>query len=98
MSNPLEGQDFTVNLITTEELSGATVLLWIRKPDLTLLEDITPTSINESTGIISYKIDDLDAIAGWWTIGGKIISGSGDISKINPPVNVKFDEDISLRY
>jgi hypothetical protein len=95
MSNPIEGQDFDVKMQAPEELDGATVVLWYRTPNETLTEDVTPTDVNTTTNIITYRIDDAVAVKGTWIFGGKITNTDSDIVKIHP-FSIEFDRDVSL--
>ena len=93
MGNPAEGQDYTVNMTVPDTISlvGATVTIEYIKPDKSFTEGVTPTNVDTTNNIISYKIEDTDSVAGLWEIGAKIIESSGDVSFINPKVLVRFD-------
>jgi hypothetical protein len=94
MSNPVAGQDYTINMTVNDDLTGATVTIEYRKPDGTIVTDVEPTSVDEETSIISYKIEDTVSVYGQWKLTAKIINTSGDIRYINPPVIVFFDEKL----
>lgn len=95
MSNPVVGQDFEVNMVTSESLVGATVTLKYVKPDGVCVTGITPTNIDTGTGTITYEL--LSAatdIAGKWRFNADIIFSSGKKSTSNPATEVTFDPDI----
>jgi hypothetical protein len=95
MSNPIEGQDFDVKMQAEEELEGSTVVLWYKTPADVITNDVTPTDVNTTTNIITYRIDDAVAVTGRWTFGGMITNAAGDITKIHP-FSIDFDRDVSL--
>lgn len=91
MSNPVECSDYTVEMISPEDLTDATVTIEYRKPNNTIVVDVTPTNVDVSTNTISYKIVCTESIQGNWKIGAKIVNSAGEISFINPAVSVTFD-------
>jgi len=91
MSNPVAGQDFIVNMVTTEDLTNATVTIEYKTPNGTVVTGVTPTSVNVSAGIISYLLQDSITVNGIWFVGAKIVDASGNISFVNPPLTIKFE-------
>lgn len=95
MNNPVAGQDFIVNMISPEDLEGATVTIEYRLPgSKTLTIDIAPTNVDTVRNIITYKILAANAVEGTWKIGAKIVNSSGDISFVNPAVTITFDKKL----
>lgn len=95
MSNPVEGQDFVVIMISPEDLTGATVTIEYRKPgSRELVEGVAPTNVDTNLNKITYKILAADSVQGTWKVGAKVINAAGDISFVNPAVSVTFDRKL----
>ena len=97
MSNPVEGQDFLVEMTTTENLVDATVTIEYIKPDGVCVAGLTPTSVDTGTGEITYKLtDDITTPFGLWRIKARIVDASDDVHIQNPATDVEFDRDFCL--
>lgn len=90
--NPVEGQDFIVNMDSPEDLAGATVTIEYRLPGSKVLTTgVTPTNVDTDINRITYLIEAADAVQGTWIIGAKIINAVGRISYVNPGIPITFD-------
>ncbi len=97
MSNPMAGTDYTVNMTAKDEdgvlfsLVGATVTIEYKAPGVAQVTGVTPTNVNTTTSVISYKIEDTASTEGLWAVGAKVITAGGDVRRVNPRVKIHFD-------
>ena len=93
--NPVAGSDFTQEFETTEDLVNATVTIEYKKPNGTRVVDQDPTSVNTSTGIITYLLPNTITTYGKWFLQVKIVNLAGEITWSNPATKVFFDNKIT---
>lgn len=85
---PIEGSDYTINIESPEDLTGATVTIEYRKPNNQIVDGVEPTNVDNN--VITYSMVNTITEKGAWKVWAKIVNKDGEITYTEPAESINF--------